>query len=169
MGKLEMVKHLYEYNEWATTHLLDAAAPLSDEQTRSDRGASFASIQRFFAHIAAAEINWLQRWMVGQNQTPTLELQKMPDMDTVRASFLASHLGLREFIANLTEERLDAPLTYRDSSGTEQARPLWQLMTHVANHGTYHRGEIAMMLTDLGHSPGDIDFIFWEFEHHPHV
>jgi uncharacterized damage-inducible protein DinB len=167
MGKLELITHLYEYNQWATTQLLNTCDGLSEDQLGKERGASFASIRRSFAHIAAAEINWLQRWMVGQNQTPTVELQKMPDMDTVRASFLSSHLGLREFIAGLTEGRLDAPLTFRDSSGTEQTRPLWQLMMHVANHGTYHRGEIAMMLTGLGHSPGDIDFIFWAFEYHP--
>ena len=91
----------------------------------------------------------------------------MWDLAAVRASFLASHGGLREFVSDLTDERLEALQEFRDSAGNREARLLWQLMTHVANHGTYHRGEIAMMLTGVGHSPGDLDFSFWEYEHHP--
>lgn len=91
----------------------------------------------------------------------------MLDMGTVRASFVASHEGLREFVGELTDERLEAPLDFRDSRSAQYRRPLWQLMMHVANHGTYHRGEIAMMLTGVGHSPGDLGCSFWEYEHHP--
>lgn len=166
MSKLEQITHLYEYNEWATNHLIEAASALSGDDLAERRG-DYLSILHLFGHIAAAEINWLERWNTGRNTTATTELQKMPDIGTVRASFTASHLGLREFIAGLTDERLDAPLEFRDSAGTLFTRPLWQLMMHVANHGTYHRGEIAMMLTDLGHSPGDLDFIFWEMANHP--
>ena len=131
------------------------------------RGASFDSILSSLAHVAAAQIIWLERWTGGENATPLAELQQMADLRTVRASFVASHSGLREFVAGLTDDRLEAPLSFRDSRGAQYSRPLWQLMMHVANHGTYHRGEIAMMLTDLGHSPGDLDFSFWEYEHHP--
>jgi uncharacterized damage-inducible protein DinB len=165
MSKLELITHRYEYNAWATNRLLEAADALSDEDLHEVRS-GYSSILHLFGHIAAAEINWLERWNTGRNTTPTTELQKMPDLGTVRASFTAAHLGLREFISALTVEQLDAPLEFHDSSGTPFKRPLWQLMIHVANHGTYHRGEIAMSLTGLAHSPGDLDFIFWEFEHH---
>ncbi|HEY5639714.1 MAG TPA: DinB family protein [Dehalococcoidia bacterium] len=167
MSKLDLITHLYEYNEWANDHLLDVASRLPAEEIGAGRGASFGSVLDSLAHIAAAQINWLERWLTGSNRTPTLDLQKMPDLGTVRASFLASHAGLREFVSDLTDVRIEAPLEFRDSSGRALSRPLWQLMTHVANHGTYHRGEIAMMLTAAGHSPGDLDFVFWEFEHHP--
>ncbi len=167
MSKLELITHLYEYNEWANERLLETAAALPEAELTAQGGASFGSVLSSFAHVVAAEINWLERWVSGRNRTPTLELQKMPDMGTVRASFVASHEGLLEFVGELTDDRLEAPLNFRDSRGAQHRRPLWQLMTHVANHGTYHRGEIAGMLTDLGHSPGDIDFLYWEYEHHP--
>ncbi len=167
MSKLDLITHLYEYNEWANDRLLDVASALSADELSAERGASFDSILSSFAHVAAGQIVWLERWVGGENATPLLELQQMPDLGTVRASFLASHSGLREFFAGLTDERLEAQLDFRDSRGAQYSRPLWQLMTHVANHGTYHRGEIAMMLTGVGHSPGDLDFSFWEYEHHP--
>jgi uncharacterized damage-inducible protein DinB len=167
MGKLELVTHLYEYNEHANGRLLDVAERPPGASGASEKGASFPSILETFAHIAAAQISWLERWTAGSNRTPTVDLQKMPDLGTARAAFLASHSGLREFIGGLTEERLDAPLEFRDSSGEAFSRPLWQLMVHVANHGTYHRGEIALVLTALGHSPGDLDFVYWEYEAHP--
>jgi uncharacterized damage-inducible protein DinB len=167
MSKLGLITHFYEYNEWANDRCLDVASGLSAEEVGAGRGASFGSILDSLAHVAAAQIVWLERWAGGENATPLAELQQMADLRTVRASFLTSHSGLREFVAGLTDDRLEAPLNFRDSRGAKYSRPLWQLMTHVANHGTYHRGEIAMMLTALGHSPGDLDFSFWEYEHHP--
>ncbi len=167
MSKLDLITHFYEYNEWANDRLLVVASGLSADELAAGRGASFDSILSSFAHIAAAQVNWLERWVVGVNRISTLELQKMPDLATVRASFLASHGGLQKFVSDLSDERLEALQEFRDSSGRRQARPLWQFMMHVANHGTYHRGEIAMMLTGLGHSPGDLDFGVWEYEQHP--
>jgi uncharacterized damage-inducible protein DinB len=167
MGKLELITHLYEYNEWANNRLLDVAEALPAAAVTEAKGASFSSILGSFAHLATAQINWLERWLTGSNTVSNVELQKMPDLNTARAAFLASHVGLREFVGGLTEARLDTDLTFRNSAGDQYTRPLWQLMTHVANHGTYHRGEIAMMLSGLGHSPGDLDFQLWEYKAHP--
>jgi uncharacterized damage-inducible protein DinB len=86
----------------------------------------------------------------------------MASLAEVREAFGASHAGLRDFLRGLEEPTIDAPLAYRTSDGQQFVRPLWQIMTHVANHGTYHRGEAAMALTALGQSPGDLDFIYWE-------
>jgi uncharacterized damage-inducible protein DinB len=48
---------------------------------------------------------------------------------------------------------------YTTLGGQPYSNTLWHLMAHVVNHGTQHRSELALLLTKLGHSPGDIDLI----------
>jgi uncharacterized damage-inducible protein DinB len=162
MSKLELIRDFYDYNEWANRRLLKVAAGLGDDNVVYSPGASLASVVKTMAHVAAAQINWLERWQGGVNRVSTVELASAMGLDDVRAAFDRSHDGLRKYIASLTDADLDYTLTYQDSRGASNERPLWQLITHVANHGTYHRGEAAAELTALGHSPGDLDFVFWE-------
>jgi uncharacterized damage-inducible protein DinB len=163
MSKLELIRDFYDYNEWANRRLLKVASGLGDDNVVYSPGASVAGVVGTMAHVAAAQINWLERWRGGVNRVSTVELASaMWSLDDIRAAFERSHAGLREYIASLTDPDLDGPLSYQDSRGDANERPLWQLMTHVANHGTYHRGEVASELTALGHSPGDLDFVFWE-------
>ena len=65
------------------------------------------------------------------------------------------------FMASLTDERVESVLSYEDQSGNRNSQPLWQLMTHLVNHGTQFRAEAAVRLTQLGLSPGDLDLIVW--------
>ena len=166
MSKLDLITHFYEYNVWANDRLLVVASGLSADELAAGRGASFGSILDSFVHVVGAQIFWLQRWKSDNACGSALADEDKTSFAKVRAAFRDSHAGIREYVAGLAREQLDEPQDYFDSRG-ERSRPLWQLMTHVANHGTYHRGEIAMMLTGLGHSPGDLDFGFWEYEHHP--
>lgn len=164
MSKLELIRHLYAYNEWANGHLLDVAAELNPAQIAGPQGASFESILGNMAHVAAAQVNWLERWRTGANTKSTVVLgESLKTAEDLRRAFGESHEDLRAYVAGLTEAAIEGELTYRDREGVEAKRPLWQLMTHVANHGTFHRGEVAMALTTLGHSPGDVEFLFWEF------
>jgi uncharacterized damage-inducible protein DinB len=163
VSKLELIRHLYAYNEWANGHLMDIASPLDTAQLTGAQGASFESILGNMAHLAAAQVNWLERWQGGVNRQATVVLgNSMTTLADVREAFDHSHQGLREYIGDRTEADVEGVLVYRDSSGAETERALWQLMTHVANHGTYHRGEVAMALSALGRSPGDLDFLYWE-------
>jgi len=67
---------------------------------------------------------------------------------------------LRAFLATLSDADLDQPRTVTfTGDGVAVTAPLWQLMAHVVNHGTQHRSDAAQMLTDLGHSPGDLDMM----------
>lgn len=162
MSKLELIRHVYGYNEWANGKLLDAAGVLTDEELNAIEAASWGSLITELGHIAGAQVVWLQRWQEGQNPRPITGVQELSTLTEVRALFAGSHGDLRKFVDSLTDEKLDAVLRYRDSAGNDAEKPLWQMMVHVANHGTYHRGEFAGVLTDLGYSPGDLDMTRWK-------
>jgi uncharacterized damage-inducible protein DinB len=164
VSKLELIRALYDYNKWANNQVLDAASRLSDDELTRSQGASFDSIEQNMGHIVAAQMNWLERWTTGKNVTPTTEVQKIRGLGALREAFARSHERLREFVASLNDERLDAVLEYRDSRGARDERPLWQLMSHVTNHGTHHRAETAMAMAALGKPVRELDYVYFELE-----
>jgi uncharacterized damage-inducible protein DinB len=164
VSKLELIRALYEYNEWANNHVLDAAARLTDEEFSRKQGASFESVEGNLAHIVGAQTIWLQRWTGGANPKPVLEFQKMRGVPSIREAFADSHAELRSFVASLTDERLEQVLAYHDSAGNPYRRVLWQLMAHVINHGTHHRAETAMAMGLLGKPMRELDYSFFELE-----
>ena len=128
------------------------------------QGASFDSVEGNLAHIAGAQIIWLQRWTGGANPQPIAKVQSMRGLPAIRDAFERSHAELRSFIASLTEERLEQLLAYRDSAGNPYERVMWQLMSHVVNHGTHHRAETAMAMAALGKPMRELDYIYFELE-----
>ena len=64
-----------------------------------------------------------------------------------------------EFVAGLSEESLGTVIEYVNTRGESFAYPLWQMLQHVVNHSTYHRGQITMMLRQLGATPVATDFL----------
>ena len=65
------------------------------------------------------------------------------------------------FVGDVSEEKLGQPIQYKTMSGKPYQNTLWHLMVHLVNHGTQHRSEAAAILTDFGHSPGDLDMIIY--------
>jgi uncharacterized damage-inducible protein DinB len=163
MHSLDQIRALFEYNEWANGHVLDAAARLDEESLARKLGASFDSIQGNLAHAVGAQNIWLSRWANRPMPAPPApEAGRV--IDALRAAYDASHAGLREFLASLDEEDLERSFDYVDTQGNAQSRVLWQTMLHVVNHGTHHRAETAMMLTMLGAAPRQLDYVFYELE-----
>jgi len=164
MSKLELIRALYDYNEWANNHVLEAAFLLSDEEFSRKQGASFESVEGNLAHIAGAQIIWLERWTGGSNSKPVLEFQKLRGLPSIRETVERSHAELRSFIASLTDTRLEEVLAYHDSAGSPYERVMWQLMAHVVNHGTHHRAETAMAMGLVGKPMRELDYSYFEME-----
>ena len=160
---LDQIRALYEYNEWANGHVLNAASGLTDEELGRKLGASFGSVQGNLWHMVWAQGVWLARWTGSE----TSEMQRPGPgevLGPIREAYQASHDGLRGFVSSLADGDLSGVVSYVDTKGNGQERPLWQVMLHMVNHGTHHRAETALLLTSLGKAPRQLDYIFFELE-----
>ena len=154
--RLEDIRTLYAYNAWANGRILGAAEALSPDQFLRDLGNSFPSVRDTLAHILGAEWIWLRRWS-GESPTALPPAGDFPALASLRerAADLEKERGA--FLDALTEARLNGPLHYRDMAGKPCILLLAQSLQHVANHGTYHRGQVTTLLRQLGAKPVSTD------------
>lgn len=155
---------LYQYDRWANNRVLEACSPISTEQFTRDLGGSFCSVRDTFVHIMAGEWGWIQYWkeaspdgaFVAEMMARRKELfdpAAFPDVAAVRQKWVEVEKEQIEFVDSATDEGLARLIPVR----TTQVK-LIQLMQHVANHSTYHRGQIALMMRQLGAVPRATDF-----------
>ena len=152
------IRILIEYNYWGNHRALDACAVLTPDQFTRDLGNSFPSVRDTLAHILGAEWIWHERWR-GRSPTTLLTAAEFPDLASIRARWSAVESDVRTLVEGLDEARLARVHEYRLVSGLASAQPLWQLIQHLVNHGSYHRGQITMMLRILGTKPVGTDLI----------
>ena len=154
----EYIRTLYDYNAWANTRIIDTCAGLSAGQLNAKAGASFDSIHDTLVHTLGAQWIWLSRWQ-GTSPKALFQPADFPDLAAIRARWEPIERETRAFVAGLDDGALNRLVEYVTTEGKPKAFRLWQLMAHQVNHATQHRSEIAMALTQFGHSPGGLDLI----------
>ena len=152
---------LYDYNYWATRRIVGAAANLTTEQFTAPTPLSWGSVRDVLTHALSAEWAWRLRCQEGLAPTRLLDPAEFPTLDALLGRWAAEETAMRAYVAGLADSALNSPITYRNTAGKAFEALLWQILTHVVNHGTQHRTEVAHVLTSLGHSPGDMDFIVY--------
>jgi len=157
---VEDFRLLYDYNSWANLRTLDSCAALSEEQFTRDLKSSFASVRDTLVHIAFAEWIWLERWH-GRAPAAFPNAADYPDLESVRRRFSELDRNLVDYTASLTGDDLQRVVSFKRISGEALAQPLADLLHQVANHGTYHRGQIATMLRQLGAKPVSTDLLIF--------
>jgi uncharacterized damage-inducible protein DinB len=143
---------LVDYHYWARDRMLEALEPLTSEQYNRDLGSSFKSIRDTTAHIYAAEWAWHSRW-VGQSPTALLSSESFPDVPSIRLAWTAHEAKVRSFLAGLGEQGITKVFEYKLLNGTAGSSPFWQMLQHVVNHASYHRGQVTTMLRQIGAKP----------------
>lgn len=154
------IRELYRYNGWANRRSLEGARALTPTDFLRDLGSSFPSVQATLVHILSAEWIWLQRWL-GHSPPGHLAASDLASFDILQSRWEANDRELLEFVAGLDEKDLSAAVSYRTIAGDPQRAPLWQLMRHVVNHSTYHRGQVATLLRQLGAAAPSTDLILF--------
>jgi uncharacterized damage-inducible protein DinB len=157
------VLSFYDYNYWANHCLLDKAAELDPELWIAPAEVSFGSLRDTLAHVLYTEWMWRQRFQEGISPTAT-DFPKGNTFSTVEQMRLRweQEEGLmHEYLAGLTNKDFGRVIRYKNTKGVDYENPLWQILLHVVNHGTQFRSEAAVLLTQYGRSPGDIDYILF--------
>jgi len=149
---------LYDFNAWANQRTVDACAALTPEQFARDLGSSFKSVRDTLAHVYGAQWIWLERWH-GRTPTAFPVPADFPDLESTRRRFAEVDSNLVDFAASLNAGDIQRVVEFQTMAGQPFAQPLWQMLQHVANHSTYHRGQIATMLRQLGTKATSTDLI----------
>ena len=158
MNKAEILM-LFDYSAWANRRILDAAERLSQEQFTAPAGLDYGSLRGTLVHILSAETTWRKRCQEGISPSSPLVEDAFPTLAVLRERWSEAEQAMRGFLTSLTDDDLQRTVHYRTTKGAPYEDPLWQLLLHVVNHGTQHRAEAAITLTQHGCSPGDVDLI----------
>ncbi len=154
------VRRLFSYNKWANDRMLTSLDQLSADQFARELGSSFSSIRSTAAHIAGGEWVWLSRWK-GTSPKAMPEGVHAPSLGELKAKFAEIEAERAQYLSTLTDADVLRPLAFTLFAGTQSSAPLEPQFQHLVNHGTYHRGQVAAMLRQVGATPAGTDLIRW--------
>ena len=149
---LEDLRTLLDYHYWARDRMFEALEPLSAEHVNRDMGNSFKSIRDTVTHLYAAEWAWYSRWQ-GTSPDKLLPADMFPDLAAVRLAWTDLEAKIRAYLEELGDANVTQVIEYKLLSGQPGASPFWQMLQHVVNHASYHRGQVTTMLRQLGAQP----------------
>lgn len=149
---------MFAYTEWANGQMVESIRGLSDEQFTQNIPSSFPTIRETLAHIVLAEWLWLRRWK-GESPSARPEWAAGASLATIEGHLRAVQSERAEWLASLTDDDLERVIDYRNLAGDPFSYRLFDLMAHLVNHSTYHRGQLTTMLRQVGVKPPATDFV----------
>jgi uncharacterized damage-inducible protein DinB len=161
---LDAIVRLYEYQREVNNHLLHVAESVSNDEFIALIIEGQPSIGDTLVHmIDVIDIHFAWwNYSLG-NQIPNVPkrvTEEIIDLNSVRKFWELVDDSVAKCVDSLdSDEQLDRPYIRAFPDGSRNTRKLWEMMLHVINHGTQHRSEVAMMLTKLGHSPGNMEIL----------
>lgn len=157
----EILTQLAAYNIWANQLLLDTIWVLPEEKYKQEIPSSFNSLYKTVLHMLDAENIWWQRMKLQERIVRPSESFE-GDMKDAGNALLNQNRQWAEWVNNSNEHQLQHVFQYQNTKKEQFKQPIYQMLLHAFNHGTYHRGQLVNMLRQLGVDkiPGT-DFIAW--------
>ena len=159
----EDLGRLLEYTVWANHRVMRVAATLAPDDFKRDLGSSHGGVRGTLTHMMGAEWIWLERFK-GVSPSRGLDESEFADVVALRDrwTLIEQHRG--DWFRSLREQDTAAPVAFRTLAGAGFEAPLWELLQHVANHASYHRGQVVALLRQLGARTVSTDMLFWDRE-----
>jgi uncharacterized damage-inducible protein DinB len=153
---LDLVRNQIRYSGWASRKVLDAARALPPEDLTRSVGISHGSILNTLAHIHFADRIWYSRVI-----DPAEEVIKESDWPTLETRWPEIQTKWEAWADSLDEAGLARAVPYKGGGDRTYENAVWQVVMHVVNHATLHRGQVVGMIRQLGLKPPGTDLIFY--------
>lgn len=145
------------YSAWASQRLVEAAAKLTPEELARDFKTSDHNVVGTLAHAFAGDRIWLSR-VKGEPPKPFITDEDRR-LDILQNEWPPLQKRWKMFADALSDQDMLATISYKDTKGNSYESPLWQILLHLVNHGTHHRGQVSGFLRAMGHTPPPVDLI----------
>lgn len=147
-----------KFMKWADQTMLAALSQVPGDQVIEDLGSSFKSMFGTLSHVYLAEWVWIKR-LQGDSTAKITDVEAPADLNALGTAWPALHQLWSDWSRSLSSEQWQTPLVLRSMQGTEFPLPYWQVVMHLVNHGSYHRGQVATMLRQSGIKPPGTDLV----------
>jgi uncharacterized damage-inducible protein DinB len=157
---IDIFRQLADYNNWANRRLYGAAMELPEEQYRRPTGVFFGSLHGTLNHLLLADRIWLKR-LTGEGDHPgALDAILFEDRDELLRARMAEDARLKRVVDGLSEADLAADVSYRTTSGKPYQQKRQDILMHLFNHQTHHRGQAHSCYSILtGAEPPSLDLL----------
>jgi len=149
------------YNLWATTSLVDTIKNLSEKEQHAEVKSSFPGLYKTLMHLLEVENNWWRR-LNGHEKTDASNEKHPYQLAEVGALLHQYQSRWIDWILAIEEKNFYKQVNYKNLKGEPFKQPLFQILLHIFNHGTYHRGQLVTILQQLNiQNIPQTDFIVW--------
>ncbi len=157
----ELLGQYATYNTWANQRLIECIQLLPEETALKEIPSSFKTLQATLLHMWDAESIWWQRMKLQEGIVAPSVHFKGTTRDVITALLHQNKLW-ENWIGNASPAALDHVFMYYNAKSEGFKMPIHQMLVHVFNHGTYHRGQLVNMLRQLGvQKIPQTDFAVW--------
>ena len=156
-------RYFYDYHFAENRKIWDEyITPLTSEQFTQNTGYSHGSVRDQIVHLMNVEEVWFAE-LRGVEIQEQIEPGAVDDRESIRARWDSVEQMMRDYLAGLRDDRLfEKPITEPEE---DKELIVWQVLLHVANHGTDHRAQLLRLLHDLGVKTTSQDLIFYVYDH----
>jgi uncharacterized damage-inducible protein DinB len=147
----ELLLNYARYNLWANKLVCDFLLQVEEEKLHREIISSFSSILKTCAHVLGAETIWVMRLHGTSPSAPPAKYEQMT-MSEIAELWQNKSKEIISYIESKTEEELAQMLPHKNMAGQSFTNSIRDIMQHVFNHGTYHRGQIVTMLRQAGYT-----------------
>jgi uncharacterized damage-inducible protein DinB len=161
---------MFEHCRWADERLLRRVAELTPDEYASPllnhvpderlvRGER-ETVRGVLAHAVGGQKIWLARCR-GESPSSIVSERALPTFEALYEAWQAHVEDAASFAASLTDEDVSRVVTFQRMQHDASSHLMGHMLAHMFNHTTQHRAEVALAVSAMGRSPGDLDLIVY--------